>query len=430
MEIARGCFYRTTALLITLACGGLAGVHQTAHAAEPPVPLLAKGKPVDWWFVFKLNSRFAGCGGEQENPIRRVCPFGGRVQDYKNFGQQFISASSSEGSLKKGVGCVGQSADDPVGATFDQIYNGRYFFVIWNDDFHGSPAIKGCGSGCGAPWGHSKGMLAWDDSGQGLVLQVTTPSWPAAGSKRNPRKSEGNTLGCLKHNNVLVSQHFFALKLTKQDLVTVLDALENASIPTDPNNPQLVNNGGPQEIQDRVDKLGKKSTSTTHTKIELSSKVTLISKPSRLHVPPWQLVSAVVDRSSGQGLPLRAATWWANPKIYTTTRSQKVTCWADELDSPGPVQVALTGQWDGREFGLAGVPSANFNHAKIGVSREGDHYVIFGDMNQQGSARTPNCKSSQNGRGGLFYVVKDRALHDSVKELIEGATAPTRAPAQ
>jgi len=46
----------------------------------------------------------------------------------------------------------------------------------------------------------------------------------------------------------------------------------------------------------------------------------------------------------------------------------------------------------------------NFNHAKIGVSISGNHnYAIFGDMNQQGSLST-NCKSSQNGRGGLFYV--------------------------
>src|SRR5271167_5276619 len=102
--------------------------------------------------------------------------------------------------------------------------------------------ISGCSESCGAPWGHSKGMLAWNDAGDGLVMQVSTPSWPAAGSATFPRKTDGNTLGCVKDNDVQVSQHFFALRLTKDDLVKVLMALNNASIVTDPKNPQLVNN--------------------------------------------------------------------------------------------------------------------------------------------------------------------------------------------
>jgi hypothetical protein len=48
-----------------------------ARAAEPPPqPLLAKGKAVNWWFVFKFNPSdgFNGCG-----PVAgdRPCPFGG-----------------------------------------------------------------------------------------------------------------------------------------------------------------------------------------------------------------------------------------------------------------------------------------------------------------------------------------------------------------
>src|SRR5947199_2640123 len=40
-----------------------------------------------------------------------------------------------------------------------------------------------CGS-CSSPWGHSKGVLAWNDAGEGFVMQVSTPSWPASGSER------------------------------------------------------------------------------------------------------------------------------------------------------------------------------------------------------------------------------------------------------
>jgi hypothetical protein len=45
-------------------------------------------------------------------------------------------------------------------------------------------------------------------------------------------------------------------------------------------------------------------------------------------------------------------------------------------------------------------------------------------MNQQGSLSGPNCKSSQNGRGGLFYVIEDSQLFGSVRNLIKGSTAP------
>jgi len=295
---------------------------QQVGYAEPsndaPVPLLNAGHPVDWWFVFKFNSRaFPGCGGS----ATRTCPFGGTVQPYRAFGQQFVYASSEKSSLQKGSGCAGDTTADPLGATVDEVYNNDFHYVVWNDQFYDDPVIRGCTKECGSPWGHSKGMVAWNDAGNGFVVQVTTPSWPAAGSKKSPRQKDGNTLGCIKDDNVQVSQHFFALKLSKDDLVTVLTALHNASVVTDPTNPQIVNNGGPADVQKLVQNLGTRSDSKAVTKNTLSSGVVLISKPSGLHVPPWQMVSAVLG-----GVFLRTATWWATPMIYTTTASTSIAC--------------------------------------------------------------------------------------------------------
>jgi hypothetical protein len=45
-------------------------------------------------------------------------------------------------------------------------------------------------------------------------------------------------------------------------------------------------------------------------------------------------------------------------------------------------------------------------------------------MNQQGSLSGPNCKSSQNGRGGLFYVVDNAQLFASLRDLLKGDSAP------
>ena len=411
-----------------------------------PVPLLTSGQPVNWWFVFKFNTQtYPDCGGAQ-----RTCLFGGTVQPYKSYGQQFAFASSLDGTLQQGGGCVGDTTTDPLGATFAQVYNGKFYYVLWNDQFCGDPMATTF-----APSGHSKGMLAWNDNGDGIVLQVSTPSWPASGSSSQPRKTDGNTLGCVNDDDVLVSQHFFALKLNKADVVSVLAALANASVTTDPTQLQIVNNGGPADIQGLVRGLGAISTSKTPLTAKLSSGVLLISKPSDLNVPPWQMVSALLG-----GEPLRVASWWTAPEIPTTTAATPVTCWDPSLAAPGAVEIATTGIWLGMTLGFEGVSEPDGNHAKIGVSNLGRSvpnpaptrpqpryddaslspecqgrsirsfadcrpaYVIFGDMNQQGSLSGPNCGSSQNGRGGLFFVVQDASLYQSVRALLAGQTAP------
>lgn len=389
-----------------------------AFATDPPRPLLVAGHPVDWWFVFKFNTAtFPNCSAQAE----RHCIFGGEAQEYTlGFSEQFVFASSDNPSLREGTDCLGDTTADPVGATFDEVYNGAFFYLIWNDQFYQHPQVPACpnSNSCGAPWGHSKGLLAWNENGDGFVMQVTTPSWPAAGSKNHARQLDGNTLGCVKDDNVLVSQHFFALKVTKDDVVKVLKALGNASVVTDPTNPQIVNKGGPQDIQALVDGLGVKSTSKDVTVDTLSSGVKLISKPSGLHVPPWQLVSSLLG-----SVPLRVATWWTNPAIPSTDATTNITCWDPSLQVPGRVSIATTGEWNGQVIGLTGGLGKDRNHAKIGVSLSGEHpFSVFGDMNQQGALTVEKCGSSQNGRGGLFYVIDNAPLFNDMTKLIAGDT--------
>jgi len=385
-----------------------------AQSADVPSPLLDLKTKVDWWFIFKFNAETFphSCAVTQ-----RACPFGGTPQSYRQFSQEFAYASSAERTLQLGGSCLGGTTADPLGATFNEVYNGNFFYVLWNDQFYGDPMQTEP-----APWGHSKGLLAWDQNGDGLVLQVSTPDWPGSGSSLRPRKTDGNTLGCiLKDNDIMVSQHFFSLKLDQNDIVLVLKALANASVVTDPADPQIINNGGPAEIQALVRTLGQESSSKVATKDRLSSGVTLISKPAKLNVPPWQMVSALLG-----GEPLRAATWWTRPEIPTTTATTVVGCWDQSLGKPGAVEIATSGTWNGKTIGLEGLAEPEGNHAKIGVSTGAHAYAIFGDMNQQGALAPPKCKSSQNGRGGLFYVVDDATLSGSVRNLIQGDTAPSQ----
>lgn len=385
---------------------------------DAPLPMLAKGHPVNWWFVFKFNvSKFPGCGGGSV-----ACPFGGSAQSYKP-GLQYAFASNEAPTLAQGgKDCLGDTTADPVGATYDQVYNGSYHYVVWNDQFYADPASASCsGDGCDAPWGHSKGMLAWNDDGEGLVMQVSTPSWPGAGNAHHPRTG-GNTLGCVKDDDVKVSQHFFALRLSHDDLAIVLDALANASVVTDVKNSQIVSSGGPADIQAKVAALGQKSSSAKVFTGTLSSGVEIISKPSSLHVPPWQMISSVLG-----GVGLRTATWWDTPPIPSTPAGAVPACWDSSLTTaPGAVDIATSGTWNGTTFSLKGGISPDANHAKLGVSTSGDdHYAIFGDENQQG-ALSGNCASAQNARGGTFYVMENPSLSASMSALIAGATAPSQ----
>lgn len=389
----------------------------TSKDADAPTPLIAEDKPVDWWFVFKFNAKsFPGCSNE----AKRQCLFGGEVQERyaDKFSQQYVYASSTDPTLQQGGGCAGDTMDDPIGATFGQIYTGSYNYLVWNDQLYDAPIALKSGS-----WGHSKGILAWNDQGEGMVMQVSTPSWPGSGNQDNPRQKDGNTLGCVADDNVEASQHFFALRLSKEDLIKVLTALKNASIVTDVSKQQLVKNGGPSDVQSLVGSLGKGiSKSKRHYVATLSSGVQIISKPSHLNVPPWQLVSAALD-----GTPLKTATWWFRPIIESTTASTKIGCWDDSLPKPGAVEITTQGNWNGSTFGLKGGVGLNYNHAKIGVSTSLDkQYAIFGDMNQQGALsegadyESQKCSSSQNGRGGTFYVLESPAMQKSLDKLISG----------
>lgn len=417
---AIGAWLRITCFVLCLAISS-AGIASAQSAV--PVPMTAANQPVDWWLAFKFNgAKFPGCA----NDAVRQCVFGGNPGPYRSWSQQFAYASIKQPTLQSGVSCLGDSDADPVGATFKQVFNGMPHYVIWNDQFYDDPKIAGCTKECGSPWGHSKGVVAWDDDGNGFVMQGTTPAWPISGRPGLEKGTGGNTLGCTSDNNVEFSQHYFALRLTQDDLITVLGALANASVVTDPNNKQIVDNGGPPDVQAAVSKLGKKSSSRDFTFDRLSTGIRLISKPSLMHVPPWQMVSSLLG-----GIPIRTANWSSVTPglIGSTTNSTPITCWDDKLtQKPGAVEIATTGQYGAITFGLTGAQApgaADHNHAKLGVSTSpGSNLTIFGDMNQQGTLTGGDCGASQNGRGGLFFIVDDLKLHDSVAQLLKGSSAP------
>lgn len=200
-------------------------------------------------------------------------------------------------------------------------------------------------------------------------------------------------------------------------MLKVLKAMQYAGVvtehdPSAPDRDQVINNGGPSDIQAKVNDLGVLIEGTFYTKDMLSSGVQVVAKGSKLIVPPWQMVSAILE-----SVPLKVATWYSRNKIPDTDGQTTPGCWDSRLGQPGAVTNAQTGHWGNKSFGLTGGASADRNHAKIGVSTSGK-YAIFGDMNQEGSLSGPKCNISQNPRGGLFFVVEDATLAKAVGGLM------------
>lgn len=403
---------RSLATAGLLACAAQA---QAQPQPPAPAPLLSPGHAVDWWIAFKFN--VATSPTSADDP-RRNCDFGGQPQAYKKgFGQDYIVASAEDPHFTAGTALIG-TADDPLGTTFRQVYEGDFSYVVWNDQFYGDPHL-GCGTACGEPWAHSKGFVAWDDSGAGLVVQVSTPSWPGSGSRLHPR-TDGNTLGCVTDNDVKVSQHFFALKLSPADTAKLLEALRNEAAVTLPADPQVVRvrPSSPPALKTLAASLGARTPGgASLERFELDSGVTLISKPAALHAPPWLVVSALLG-----GEPLRVATWWTGTGGLPSTHAVKPACWSGDLGAPGEIEVAMTGTWHD-PIGLAGGNNPKGNHAKIGTSlADGHHLTILGDMNEDGRLMM-DCHKEQNGRGGLFFVLADPELWTNVSALLKGQTA-------
>ena len=95
-------------------------------SVTPPSPMAGKNTPVDWMFAFKFNAHsFPGCTDDGTTPaVGSEGIFGGTVDTYKSgHSQQYVFATSAAPTLVKGTECLGATLEDPLGATFAQIYN-------------------------------------------------------------------------------------------------------------------------------------------------------------------------------------------------------------------------------------------------------------------------------------------------------------------
>ena len=422
-----------------------------------PSPRVDSLTAVDWLAVYKFDAKFATTAP----PDHCVFDTSERIAaDYKGKQCQHYAMSTNSNPKLTAMpfgSLIGTSTDDPLGATFDQFFNGPEdnSYVIYNDQFYGDPSpTSACSEAKGC--GHAKGAVMWDAKGDGILLQVTTPNWPRNADASEPTTvpGNGNTLGCITQkkdgsakpqNNIYHGQHFFSVKLREGDAAKVLTALRVAQVFTNSKKSQIyrtlyktavqkklkgladaIKPNDPQSVPEMYVEKGYRET--------LSTGVVVLAKPSQLTVPPWHFVSAHLG-----GISLDVATWYEKAKMIKNTNASDATdCQADDsccarplFSSIGPfgsVTNYLCGTFEGKKVDLRAGTGASVagNHAKIGVSTSEDApWVVFSDMNQAGcwnknDAGCSQCAKSQSRRGGTFYAVSDLELWRSWRSLIAG----------
>ena len=180
------------------------------------------------------------------------------------------------------------------------------------------------------------------------------------------------------------------------------------------------------------------------------SVVTVLSHAQEDAVPPWLLVAALL------GVDLGVANWWeynygqasicsgddyslATNHMCLTSTTLGLTL-GEDGGAAQSVENAIAASFsiNGTDlaWGLWGDLSGKINsHAKYGVAAvptqnssgiAGNTWVVSGDENNQGFSCSKECSSSQNGRGGLFFALKEPELHASLYDALKMVCACNR----
>ena len=297
-------------------------------------------------FKFNSSKSFAGCEPASKNPGQKNptmtatgnASFGGVVQTKPAFGQQFAFASSEDGALRQGSGCAGATLTDPIGATFDQVYNGSFHYLIWNDQFYHDPVGLGLqGRQLRRALGPLEGTARLERCGRRLRHAGLDAGVAALGQQpvRHAQGEQGQyaRLQQLEQQSARQPALLCAQADQQRCLVEVLDGAEECER-GDRSRPslQIVQNGGPPDVRKLVDdsENGRTQGRASIIKTELSSGVIMISKPSGLACAALADGFVIADSEPTPAEHAqRTATWWTKPWIPTTTNSTAIRCWDD-----------------------------------------------------------------------------------------------------
>jgi len=300
---------------------------------------------------------------------------------------------------------------------------------------------------CSSPYGHSKGALAYEESGTGFFLQGTTPNWPDPS-----QKSTYTPLGCQLDSNTDLSQSFLGLTLdadTFSEMAPYIEAARLCSTGT-----TSCRNGSAGHMIDfnctseqtraedwSILDTAFSGTSTSDMHSSTYSGTTsggvdfkLIAKAEADAIPPWLLVASEL------GVDLGVSSWLdfnygfaslCSGDDYSSATNQMCLV-SDDLgislnENGGAVQSvenALAASFEINGVDLAWALWGEFtsiaSHAKFAIASEFDNpWFVSGDENNQGWSCSTSCSGSQSGRGGLFFALNNSEVHASIYDMLK-----------
>jgi hypothetical protein len=351
----------------------------------------------------------------------------------------FFTANTKDGKTYE---CLGQGGNDPLSQTLRQIYTPaagkKPKWSFWSDQSY-QPADSWRGtaefpdslkstmdtnntiyphpaSGCSRPGAHSKGVVAYDETG-GFLLQSSFPMYPDFSFMNDPKPGFVK-LGCQLDNNVSFAQAAFCFSFPKSEGPKLQSMFKSALICSSGSPTCTAKAGDSQNSGYGIGKSMMKcqsdnidadwADSMNYGNYKKGSDSTVIQaavngeKPSTTSVPiqvvaksqydtqpPWAIVAQAVDSD------LSVASWWSPdygaPSICKDTNYNTATnkfCLEQSLDIVGAdgVEVAqplwpfgTDGQKPGDLLTSTGYPRHNIEMI-LSLKLDPDHVPGIGDV--------------------------------------------------
>jgi deoxyribonuclease-2 len=344
------------------------------------------GKPVDWWFMYKVaGDSTTSTGGKA--PVldgKKVTGIEYLYYDAETRGELALSPSTVQaGALQR---------------TLNQLYGPASKTLGWwfyNDENPINGDVV-------SARGHTKGVIAFDlASNSGLWLVQSTPKFPPKGKYGFPRTGQRNaqTLLCITLRDATVAQSIAKQMYAAQQPNVYLASGIPAQLGDEPNDPRV------KLIRDQV----ASGNTPLHVVIPFTSKAG-VKFMSMAKNRTWNLdfYNDLVGPTLKENLDVET---WEHDPVPPPEDSDKTHTVLD-MKSVDLKALGVDLQW-----------SEEDDHAKLAISAasEAQHYVCVGDL---------NFTIAQRKRGGGTVAFQCEPLWKSLSQILKD-TAPfphTRAP--
>jgi deoxyribonuclease II len=335
-----------------------------------------KGKPVDWWFMYKVAGKSTSSEGAR----------GPQLDGKKVAGTEYIYFDANSRKLALSPNTVDRSGGLPN--TLKQIYGAKSHDLGWffyNDENPIDGTVNGVR-------GHTKGVLAFDlASDTAFWLVQSTPKFAPKGAYAFPKTGTSNaqTLLCITLRDASVAQAIAKQMYVAQQPNVYLASSVPATLAHEPNDPRV------KLIQNQV----ASGNTAVHVVVPFTSKAG-VKFTSMAKNRTWGLdfYNDLVGPTLAEDLDVE--TWEHDPVPPPEDSDKKHT--VVDMKAVNLKALGIDLAW----------PEAD-DHAKLAISArsEDKHYVCVGDI---------NFTIAQRKRGGGTVAFQCEPLWAAISSILEG----------